>query len=234
MIIFSLDTSTAMLSLALMDQDRVLAQRQKLTERLLSSALIPEIQALVADAGISQGEVGGIAVGLGPGSFTSLRVGLATVKGLAFAWGCPVVGISSLDAAAMNASSVKTDQVCPLVDAHRSMVYAAVYTRGEEGVIRTSDYLLCPVSEVAGVLRGSVAVLGDGLTRYEVEFKKAERASRGRWKAHLLKKDFWYPSAVAVARLAGPRFMGGQADDVRSLVPMYLYPADCQVTRPVK
>src|SRR3989304_5415259 len=100
--ILSIDTSTKTFSLAVSDGEEILRSRNIKITRVLSSSIIPSIHQILKKAGIALSQLDGFAVGLGPGSFTSLRVGLSTIKAFALATGKPVVGIPSLDVLALN------------------------------------------------------------------------------------------------------------------------------------
>ena len=136
--LLAIDTSTKNLSLAVTKKGKVVKFRNVKLTRPLSSSIMPSIKKILNSAGITLSKLDGFAVGLGPGSFTGLRVGLSTIKGLAFATKKPVVGISSLDVLAMN---IKEDcaQICTLCDAKRNLVYACLYEKKGATLKRKSD-----------------------------------------------------------------------------------------------
>jgi len=137
--LLAIDTSTKSFSLAVAKCGKVVKYRNAQLKRPLSSSIIPDIKRIMSSAGMSISKLDGFAVGLGPGSFTSLRVGLSTVKGLAYSVDKPVIGISSLDILAMN---IKEDdiQVCTLSDAKRKMVYACIYDKKDGQLKRKGEY----------------------------------------------------------------------------------------------
>src|SRR4030042_1800262 len=139
MLILAVETSTSAGSLALMDaplagkdseaEGKCLAEHTLNLPGTHSEKLMPAIDNLLREASLSLREIGGIALALGPGSFTALRIGVSTVKGLAYALRVPVVGVPTLDALAQNVRFAPFP-VCPVLDARKKEVYAALF-RGE-------------------------------------------------------------------------------------------------------
>ncbi len=127
--------------------------------------LLEAIDALLAAAGAGPKELAGIAVALGPGSFTGVRVGLATAKGLGYSLGIPVDGLSSLELLARATGLPEGSLVCAAIEAGRGEVYAARFRITDQGAARlTEDAALTPAS-VVDTLEGRVFVAGDGAAR---------------------------------------------------------------------
>jgi len=229
--ILSLDTSSNHFSLALIDGKKVLALKTVKNDRVLSSKIIPALESLFKKAGLAPEGIDGIAVGLGPGSFTSLRVGVSTVKGLAFALEKPLIGVPSFDSVAHEVRHVDEDQVCVVSDAKRGLVYAAVYEWKNGSPIRVSDFLLLDLGTLLASACGKVAFTGDGLSIYKDEIAKAGKRKGSKFNPVFLDEKFWYPSAKRIAELAAVRFKNQETDNINTLVPLYLYPQDCQVRR---
>jgi len=225
--ILSIESSTKNLSLAVSRKGEVVRFRDQMMDRVLSSSIVPAIHDILKAAEIPLEQLDGFAVGLGPGSFTSLRVGLATAKGLAFATGKPVVGIPSLDILANHVTELEEDTaVCALSDAKRHLVYAATYRRIDGRLQRQGEYRLICIEALLKELSGEVVFVGDGIQLYRKEISKALGV-----KARFTEEKLWQPQARKLAMLAQERFDNKEHDDVMSLVPMYLYPEDCQVRR---
>ena len=223
--ILAIDTSTKNLSLAVSRDADILKYRTRKLKGPLSSSIMPGIRDILKAAGVTLEQLDGFVIGLGPGSFTSLRVGLATVKGLVFAINKPVVGISSLDALAMGVKE-NDIQVCVLCDAKRNMVYSSVYHKVEAGLRRTHDYTLAGAKDVLKHIKGKTAFIGDGVKLYEDEI----RLTRGITPV-FMKGDNPIPQAHHLIPPALQRLNNGQQDDIDTLVPMYLYQENCQVRR---
>ncbi|RKY01883.1 tRNA (adenosine(37)-N6)-threonylcarbamoyltransferase complex dimerization subunit type 1 TsaB, partial [Candidatus Poribacteria bacterium] len=124
--VLGIDTSTTTGSIGLIDGDKVVAEHVLDVMETHSSRLMPAIDQMLKKAGLSIWDVDLIAVSKGPGSFTGLRVGVATAKGLAYALRKPIVGVPSLDVLAFGVKFFD-GLICPLLDARRGEVYGAIY-----------------------------------------------------------------------------------------------------------
>ena len=132
----SIETSTKNCALAVSKDAKVLCARNFPSEKLLEDSIIPAIDKVLKLAKLSFAKVDAFAVGLGPGSFTSLRVGLSTVKAFCLATGKPVVGICSLDVIAEGVAALPCDEICVIVDARRGMLYSGLYQKTPQGLVR--------------------------------------------------------------------------------------------------
>ena len=134
--ILGLDTSTMMTTCAVMEDDILLGEFSLSLDMSHSEALIPMIGELLGNLGMKIADMDGFAVSTGPGSFTGLRIGLATAKAFAHVTEKPIVGVSSLEALADNMYGHSV--VVPMMDARRDRVFSAIYTmdQGVEGIIR--------------------------------------------------------------------------------------------------
>src|SRR6185369_52731 len=124
--ILALDTSTSMATVAIAVGEKIAAESVFCTDRTLSARLIPEIERLLALAGVAVADIDLFAAATGPGSFTGVRGGIATLQGLALAGGKACVGFSSLALLAMN-FPLAAHPVCTLLDARKSEVYGALF-----------------------------------------------------------------------------------------------------------
>ncbi len=131
MLNLAFDTATKNGRFALADSDQLLAYRPLNVSGSYADALLPVIQEMLADEGRSQNELSGIAVTIGPGSFTGVRIGVATAKGLAWGLGCRLVGMTSLEAmaGALLAEHPEAKMAVPVLDARRGEVFSGVYVR---------------------------------------------------------------------------------------------------------
>ena len=227
--ILSLDTSGRHFSLAISDGNKFLAAKTMKNDRVLSSKIIPAMDKSFQKSGLEPKDVDAIAVGLGPGSFTSLRVGVSTVKGLAYALDKPIIGVPSLDIIAMNVKRGEFDQVCVMCDARRGMVYSAVYQCRDEGLERVSDYLLVEPRKLTRLIKGKVAFLGDAVVLYQDVIREKSNLKSAKFSPVFLDEKKWYPSAKNLSLVACERFEYKDFDDIDALTPLYLYPEDCQV-----
>lgn len=213
--ILSLDTSTLTLSLALLRGGEVLEHRLVGPPKRQSEILPGELGALLEAHGATFADVEGFVVGLGPGSFTGLRIGLATVKGLAYALQRPVAGVSSLAALALEAPEGVEGFACAVVK--KGELYLGRYRREGQGVVALGPERSLTVPQVAELLRDTpgAVVVGPALVEY-----RAALVQGGARESQLLAGPL-VPSAVALARLATmpPRYDQAQ---VFGLEPHYL------------
>jgi tRNA threonylcarbamoyladenosine biosynthesis protein TsaB len=223
--ILGVDTSTSWGSLGIIDDDAVVAEYALFREETHSARLVPAIQALLKEARLDLTEIDGLAISLGPGSFTGLRVGLSTVKGLALAAEKPVVGIPTLDALASNLPFAPY-LICPLLDARKGEVYFALYKNGGGGQLeRLTPYqVLSPFGLLEKIPLQETVFLGDGAEVYGELIEE-----------HLGEKALFAPPHLkflrgsTVAELGLGRIMQGESDDIASLVPIYVRPSDAEI-----
>jgi len=202
----------------------VLSSYEVLAERPHATELPQAVTRSLGSAGVALKDVEGVALDIGPGSFTGLRIGLAFVKALLFHTRRPLIGVSSLDVLAASLPTTAS-QICPLLDAKQRKVYAAVFRATEGGLIKRADYTLCPVNDVPGLLDdGPVVFTGDGAGLYEPRLRELLGD-----RARVMPPDFHLPRAATLGRLGLARLRQGHQDDPRDLVPMYLYPMTCTI-----
>ncbi|WP_258358642.1 tRNA (adenosine(37)-N6)-threonylcarbamoyltransferase complex dimerization subunit type 1 TsaB [Moorella sulfitireducens (nom. illeg.)] len=224
MLVLGLDSATQVAGVALMDGDRLVAEMFFNTRKNHSQRLLPMIAALLREAGVKPADLDGLAVALGPGSFTGLRIGLATVKGLAHAAQKPVAGVPTLDGLAWNAWEVP-GLVCPVLYARRQEVYTALYRWQEGKLCRLTPYQAGDPHSLVASLKsytGPVYFLGDGVDPYREAWQQL--GSRARF----LPSTSILPRAAQIARLGRERLLGGQEDDLFQLKPLYLRPSPAE------
>lgn len=221
-LILAFDTATDYLSVAIGNSDIIVANRHVYAPRAHLSLLLPTIDELLEEAAISLKEVDALAVGIGPGSFTGSRIGVATAQGLAHGAGKPLVGISSLDVLAEPLLS-ETALVCPIIDAKRREVYFAFYREGK----RLSDYEVNFPEELALILDKQtdniIIGIGDGLNEYQSLLTK-KLGKRFITAA----EDKWYPRAEDLIRSAERRMEESNLPDYYRVLPIYIRLSDAE------
>jgi len=222
--ILSIDTSSHQLSMAVSEDKNILYKSIVSLNGNLSSKIIKNIERVLEKSKMLVKDLDGFAVGLGPGSFTGLRVGMATIKGLAFIDRKPIVGVSSLDIIAMNVSCDDVP-ICVLCDAKRDMVYACLYHKKDDRLDKKSDYMLLHVQELLKKVGQKSIFIGDGINLYRKEIQKSRKAI-----VCVDEKD-WYPDAKHIVALTYANFKKRRTNKGDQLVPLYLYPEDCQVRK---
>ena len=197
--LLALDTSTLTVALALLDGERVL-EAVKVHPPVKQSAVLPALVGeVLARHGLGGRELDGLVVGLGPGSFTGLRVGLGTMKGLAFAWERPLQGVSSLAALALEGP--EDTELFAATPVKKGELYLGRYRRaGERGLSALEPERWLPLAAFAGELaaRPGARMLGPAVAEY-----RDRLLALGVDPAQLLEAPA-LPSAVALARLAAP------------------------------
>ncbi len=219
--ILGIETATSTGSVALIDDEEIIGEytyqggspRGGLSHCKLdhSAWLMPAIDKLLKDAGLSCQDLEGIAVSSGPGSFTGLRIGISTAKGLAQGLKIPVVGISTLDSLACNLPY--TDKIiCPVLDARKKEIYTALY----KGSQRLTDYLVIPPHQLTELISQPTIFLGNGLKLYLELFK--ELLSN----VYFTPSPLWLPKASYLALLGLQALKAGKQEDIYSFTPFYL------------
>ncbi|WP_333594397.1 tRNA (adenosine(37)-N6)-threonylcarbamoyltransferase complex dimerization subunit type 1 TsaB, partial [Anaerospora hongkongensis] len=132
--LLAIETATLASGVALATADKLVAEIIVQTKKTHSERLMPHIEQLLELGQVAKEDITAIAVSIGPGSFTGLRIGLATAKALAYVWNVPVIGVSTLAALAY-ACPAPNSLICPLLDAQKGNVYQAVY-RWEKGILQ--------------------------------------------------------------------------------------------------
>jgi len=163
-LLLAFDTATPAVTVALHDGERVLAAATSLDARRHGELLAPAIATVLRDAGADRRDVSAIAVGVGPGPFTGLRVGLVTARTLGAALGVPVDGVCTLDA--MAAGVVDLDDFVVAIDARRKEVYWARYRRGDDSYRRVQGPAVSRPEDLARELPDDLPVLGRGALVY--------------------------------------------------------------------
>jgi tRNA threonylcarbamoyladenosine biosynthesis protein TsaB len=230
--ILALDTSTSMATVAISVGEKIAAESTFNTDRTLSARLIPEIGRLLELAGVTIAEIDLFAASTGPGSFTGVRGGIATVQGLALAGGKPSVGFSSLSLLAMY-FPLAAHPVCSLLDARKSEVYAALFDCSTTiPTAKICDCVLPPerlLDQLLETTAAPVIFCGDGALRYHDLI--AERLG-----LQALFAPFPLNTAHAfnAAPLALHAFLNGAFTDPCRLLPTYLRASDAEINRAIK
>ncbi len=218
--ILSVDTSTTSCSVAVVDQDSLLAEITNDREQTHSKHLMDMIHAVLGFSGIAFSDLDGFAVTRGPGTFTGLRIGISSVKGLAAASGKPVVGISSLDALAMQASNYP-NLICPLLDARRGEVYYSRYSFQDGNLQKEiEEQVFSPEKAVVGIDEPCI-FLGNGALLY----RKTLLSKLGQL-AEFAPSFQNTVRASTVAHLSMNRFKNADTDDIGTFVPYYIRKPD--------
>jgi len=227
-IILGLETATKVCGVALADDDRVLVELSTSGRLTHSQRLLPMVEQALRESGLDRCQLDGIAVSAGPGSFTGLRIGMATAKGLGYALDRPVLAVPTLDALALNGWAW-SGLVCPLLDARRNQVYAAVY-RGADGgrdPRRLGGYWALELAALLDHLCAfdePILFLGDAGARFGPEI----RARLG-GKASFAPLSSAFPRAAGVAEIGLRLLAAGHRPTAAEARPVYVRPSEAEI-----
>lgn len=219
--ILGIDTSTPIGSIALIDGENLVAEHTLNIAQAHSSRLMPAIDSVLKWGDITADALDGCAVGIGPGSFTGIRISVATIKSVCYALDKPIVGVSTLEAVAYNLRWT-SNVICPLLDARRSEIYGAIF-EGNTKWQRLSEDLCLSIDAFLDQLaihappNSPINFVGDGLATYgeTVQERLGERVN-------FADAIFNVPRGATIAHLGMQRLHNGDIDDYWTLVPNYV------------
>ena len=247
--VLAIETSSAVLGIAVLDEDGRRIESNYSFELRHTSHLIPTINNLLKFSGLGIENLDAYCVSIGPGSFTGLRIGVSTVKALAATTGKKVVAVPSLDVLAHNIPYTD-DTICVIVDAKKEKLYACFYKymtstsprptpspqrgegRGEGAFLIGYDDL----SERLGKIKNDILLVGDGIGKLKTCHPERSEGSIKRSfglqpqdDIKCVDREFWYPRAINTAKIGLDMLKDGKiVKDVDALVPVYLHPRDVQ------
>lgn len=210
--VLALETSTEYCSVALW-QDGVLSSRSELVGQKHSEVLMAMLDALLHEAGVKPAQLDGIAFGMGPGSFTGVRIACGVTQGLALGANLPVVGVCTLEALA---EASDRPRVIAALDARMSEIYHAAYEKHDGAWTVMSEPCLCKP-------QGAPSVPGDGWFGAGSGFAAQGNILKARYAGQLQGSDsVVVPQAAAIAVLGAARFALGHGVDAAAALPLYL------------
>lgn len=221
MALLALETATSTCGVAVLRNDTVLVQAHLHRPRVHSGRLTPLVEEVLQHADVSSDDLDAVAVSMGPGSYTGLRIGVSTAKGWALATDAALVGVPTLGAYAAQLQPVAAegDVVCALLDARRDEVYAGASRMTPEGMEEHAPTKALPAEalpEWLGEVAGHLWLMGDGAPKAQ-ESLSAVEAPRT-----LIPADEMGPSAAWVARRGRHRLAAEGPDDVATFEPLYV------------
>ena len=214
--VLAVETSTLMGSVAVVESDRILCELTLSVEETHSSQLMPAIDYVLKTARCTPDRLDGLAIALGPGSFTGLRIGMAAVKGLAVAAGKPVAGISTLEAMAWSFPFCP-HLICPMLDARMNEIYTAWFEAKDGRVWRRSEDVALPVADFLKSAKKEAVFFGPGALRYRAEISDLMGDL-----ARFASPKIMGARASVVGFLAAEKLGRGKSADIDSLEPSYI------------
>jgi tRNA threonylcarbamoyladenosine biosynthesis protein TsaB len=223
-IVVGIETSTPQVSVAIGTEREILG-RVQILGRARQESVTPALDQLLRWTGIDLSQVAGFAVGIGPGLFTGLRVGVETAKTLAQATHAMILGFTSLDALAYSVR-FSSRTILAVVDARRGEVFSATYGSVPGGVVRRSDYAVSSPDHVAAELAASredVLAVGDGAILYRDVLQEQHGG------LEIASPAVAHPDAASLVELAVPRFQREEHDALFDVAPLYLRKSDAEI-----
>jgi tRNA threonylcarbamoyladenosine biosynthesis protein TsaB len=216
--LLAVDTSTAQIGIALYDGAQVLAESVWISKQHHTTQLAPALAGLLSRTGVSMDMVSALGVALGPGSFTSLRVGLALVKGIALARKLPVIGISTMDVVAV-AQPLSKIPLAVVLQAGRGKLALGLYKSSKNGWQSQGPARVVTVDALADEIESPTIIAG------ELSAEERQRLARKKVNIKLASPAQCVRRPAVLAELAWGRWQAGKVDDAASLVPIYLHVA---------
>jgi tRNA threonylcarbamoyladenosine biosynthesis protein TsaB len=224
--VLAFDTSAQVTSLAICQGPRVLIEQHLPADNRHAETLLPSLKDMLQEVQLTLEQLDVIGVGVGPGSFTGVRVGVATAKGLGLSLQKPVIPVISLDALAHEAQQrSRAPRIAACLDAFKGELFCAVYTRGSREI---EPFHARPeaVREALAAVSGDapLALVGAGVGRYPELLAGAP----AEWQ---VEAEIQAPRATVVAQLAAARFAQGDVPALAKVAPVYLRGSDAQLPK---
>jgi len=217
--ILAVDTSSLVAAVAITDNERLMGEYILNHKKTHSQKLMPMIKELMDNLELNPKDIDIFAAASGPGSFTGLRIGITTVKALAYAANKPVVSVPTLDALAFNIP-VSDSLVCPIMDARNNQVFTAVY-KWEKGMpVNITEYMGVPITELVQLIKGKnqkVVFLGDAVEIHKDLLKEELNEN-----CEFAPGNLMLQKASSVAQLALIKALNGMTESSFDMVPFYL------------
>ena len=223
MLVLGLDTSTTTGGVAIVSEQRLIANYQLDVTMTHSARLFPAIDAILRDAQLTLKDINGIAVAIGPGSFTGLRIGVGAAKSLAFLNKLPLVGISTLDALAHPFTS-SYRLICPILDALRGEVYTALYQTNHGLVTKVIEDTVTTIPRLLNQISQCCLFTGNGIAKHKIEIE-----TKLNIQAVFAPVNLQVVLPSSVAELGLQKLLAGIKDDPLKLEPHYLRRLEAEI-----
>ena len=223
-VILAFETSGMCGSVALVSDGLCIGEYSLNSKLTHSRRLLNGIERLMTDAGIGWDQIDALAVSSGPGSFTGLRIGLSTAKGLAMATGKVLIGVPTLDGLASQFACMDS-LICPILDARKKEVYAALYRTGNKGQInRISEYMVIRPEMLAEKIVEKTVVAGEGAALYGDILKKAANGL-----VTIALPEIHFARAASTGMVGVQKWKEKEFLDPAAAVPIYVRPSDAEL-----
>jgi len=220
--LLAVDTATESCGVAVITDGRIQAELSLVHGETHTKHIVTAIDEALGLAGAALTEIDAFAVTRGPGSFTGLRIGISTMKGMAFAAGKPIIGVSSLEVLAYQAEG-DSRLVCPMIDARRNEIYWRIYRRKAGTLTPVTSERVGSVNHLADEIDESCMFIGNIAPRFTTQLLQLVKQT-----------SQWAPAGdnairpAVLAQLAWQRFNLGRVDNVKTFVPIYIRKSDAE------
>jgi tRNA threonylcarbamoyladenosine biosynthesis protein TsaB len=222
--VLGIDTSTSCGSVGLIDDESIISEYLLNIPITHSERLLGTIELILKEARFAIGDLDGWAISLGPGSFTGLRIGVSTVKGLALATQKPVAGVSTLDVLAYQISSTPY-LICPVLDARKGEVFTAFYRYGDGNDLkRQSAYLAIKPEDLVKKIQERTIFIGDGVRTYRDYLRNSLESL-----AIFPFTPLNFPHGSGVAKLGLELLRKGECLDLATFTPLYVRTSEAEM-----
>ncbi len=217
--VVGIETSSLIGSIAVCDGSAIVGKKTFGKHLNHGKEIVSSLESIFNEINWDPKDIDLIAVSIGPGSYTGLRIGVTCAKTIAYGLGKPVINVPTLDVLVENVKDKNATIVCPVIDAKRKSVYACIYDRKKNN--KNTDYLIISPKSLIDMLPDSTLIFGDGVEPYKDIFAQKEIT---------IAKDekLGIAEAVNVARLGLKRYEQGERCEINSLVPLYLRKSEAE------
>jgi len=228
--ILAIETSTYAGSIAVVVDGAILGEYYFNIGPVHTEKLIPSIDWLLSELGMVKSDLSGVAVSLGPGSFTSLRVGISTAKGICYSLGIPLVGVSSLKALAMNLPFASYN-ICPVIDARKGEVFASLFRSHNGELERIMEDIVISPEGLVEIIKDNTIFVGDGALLYK-DYLEDNLGSGIMFSP--INTNFPRASNLALSEIG--KFKEGRDnkyiyDEIMNLTPHYLRKSEAEISK---
>jgi len=214
--VLGIETSSILCGVAIVDEGEPVVEYRLNIRNVHSEKLVSVIERVSLDSQVGFDQLGGIAISIGPGSFTGLRIGLSVAKGLAFSLDLPLAAVPTLEALASQLPQTPY-LICPLLRARKDELYVAFYKNTTGRLERVRDHKILTLPQFIAEVDTETILVGEGADIY-----KATLTKKLKGKAIFAPKTCSLPSALSVAQLGWERLKRGEIANLETLEPLYL------------
>lgn len=225
--ILGIETSLYAGSVAVSEGQKILGEYYFNTGPSHSEKLITSIDWLLGELSLEKSDLEGVAVSLGPGSFTSLRIGVAAAKGLSYALGIPVAGVSTLELLANNIPFAAST-ICPVIDAKRGEVFTAFFQSSGGRVMRISQDMVLSPENLAGEIKDKTVFIGEGALLYS---DILDDISGNEGQNVICPEPLGFPRAGVLCTIGDSLFKENKRDDPYTLSPNYIRKSEAEAAK---